>query len=191
MNKEILEDLKNEFNWQLIIDFANSLTDLNYGQWRFAKGLVIEFTLEDHGEKTFMRVGLAHKDFDWTKHSITVEVKSQMSDAMYTPKRGDLRKKYSGRLNNSHGDNKTTLDPADVADLILVIRNDGSFVIEKEVIMAHLKYGKGHWDFVVPGDKIIEISGPIKTQVVYPTTLRHDLETVMKSAIPKKQAVAP
>ena len=130
MNQNIVDDLKT-FDWQTIIEYGNSLDDLNDSQWRFIKGLAVELATEQCSDGNLIYVGARHKDFDWPKHNITAELKSQLSTGMYN-KKGRLKKNYSIKLNNSHGTNKqVTIDPADVADVIIVVRDDGAFAIDQ------------------------------------------------------------
>ncbi len=185
MQQHILDDLKG-FNWQTIIDFGSSLDDLNDSQWRFLKGLIIELLVEEHGEDSLKYVGEKHKDFVWPKHTVDVELKSQMSASMYR-KKGQLQKRYGIKLNNSMGTNKkATLDPSDVADVLIVVRDDGAFAIDKQTILNNAKPGGDGFEVSVTADQIQEISGKVNRQTVYQTNLKEEFLKTARAVIPKK-----
>ena len=187
INQQALSDLKN-FNWQFIVDYGNSLCDFDDAQWRFLKGLIVEITIEKNGERTLKYVGAEHKDYDWLKYNMSVELKSQLSASMYT-KAGELRKNYIIKLNNTNGTNNNTKLPKEhVADLLIVVRNDGAFVIDKETVLANaIKQGDG-FSVKVSKDIITEISGRIFPKNKYTNTLResiikaieHDIENAQR-----------
>lgn len=184
MNQDVIDDLK-AFNWQTIVDFGNSLDDLNDSQWRFLKGLVAELTVEEHGEETLTYVGKKHKDYDWAKHGIDVELKSQLSVGMYG-KKGNLNKHYAVKLNNSMGTNKKTkLDPNNVADILIVVRNDGAFAIDKQTILAHATSGGDGFDVKITKDQIIELSSKITQKTKFNTNLKKVVINAIKQAIPR------
>ena len=184
INSNIISELK-KFNWQTIIDFGCSLDSLNERQWRFLKGLVVELAVEEHSEKNLIYVGQDHKDFDWPINNISVELKSQLSGPMYT-KKGQVRKNFSIKLNNSNGtNNKHTLNPNQVADILLVIRNDGVFAIDRSVVMANYKKGGDGFEVVVTADQITEISGKINSGKQYTNTIKEDVKNVIRNAIPR------
>jgi hypothetical protein len=185
MQTEIFNDLKG-FNWQTIIDFGSGLDDLNDSQWRFLKGLVIELLVEEHGENSLKYVGDKHKDYVWPKHNVDVELKSQMSGSMYL-KKGQLQKRYGIKLNNSMGTNKkSTLDPSDVADVLIVVRDDGAFAIDKQTILANAKAGGDGFEVSVTSDQIVELSGKVHRQTNYNPNLKEAIIEAVRSAIPKK-----
>lgn len=178
----IIRELK-DFNWQVIIDFGNSLTDLNDAQLRFAKGLAVELAVAEHSNKKLVYVGERHRDFKWPKHNINVELKSIMSSKMYD-KKGRLKKPPLIRLNNSMGGNKDTLDPDDVADIIIAVLTDGAYVIDKATALAHAKHKGDGWTVHVPKDQLTELSGRILNQTTYSTNLAEKIRTAIKDTIP-------
>lgn len=183
MQKEILDDLK-RFNWQTIVDFGNSLNDLNDSQWRFLKGLVAELTLETHADNNLVYVGDVHKDYDWPKYKLSVELKSQLSDNMYT-KKENLRKNYTIKLNNSNGTNsKDQLQDHEIADLLIVIRNDGAFVLDKKTVKKNAKKQGDGFIVIVDNSKIVEISGKITQKTQYQSNLKQIITAAIKHAIP-------
>ncbi len=185
MQQNIIDDLKT-FNWQTIIDFGSSLDDLNDSQWRFLKGLIIELLVEEHGEDSLKYVGEKHKDYVWPKYNIDVELKSQMSGSMYG-KKGKLQKRYGIKLNNSMGTNKKqTLDPSDVADVLIVVRDDGAFAIDKQTILANARPGGDGFEVSVLAEQIQEISGKINRQTVYQSNLKEEFLKTARAVIPKK-----
>lgn len=196
INEEVLADLKS-FNWQIIIDFGLSLDDLNDRQWRFIKGLVAELAVEQNAVNGLTYVGRDHCDYEWPCHGITAELKSQLSGPMYLKKnipgteQRQLVKQLSIKLNNSHGTNKkTTLDPDTVADVLIVVRNDGAFALAKQTVLERAVHGGDGWEIHLHRDrdldKIIELSGYVKNQTVYQTNLKQKLTDAIRQAIPTK-----
>ena len=162
LNQEIVNALKN-FEWQDIIAKGNKLEDLNDRQWRFMKGLVIELILEKHsGSDGLIYVGEDHKDYDWPLFDKTVELKSGLSGSMYG-KKGQLNKNYSIKFNNSNGTNKKDhLDPNEVADILLVVKNDGAFAVDKDTVIRSSSKGGDGFVVTLSKNDIIEITGKIE-----------------------------
>lgn len=183
MNQITVVDLK-LFNWQLITEFGASLDDLNDAQLRFAKGLAIELAVEKHSNNQLIYVGEEHKDFDWNGKPITVELKSQLSASMYT-KKGYLRKNYTIKLNNSNGTNtKKVLDPSHVADILLVVRNDGTFALDKETVLKYAKAQGDGFEVKVDSSVITEISGLITVSNSYTPSVKVAIYNAIRAAIP-------
>lgn len=160
MKTEIINDFKS-FNWQKIIDYGSSLGDLNSAQFKFLKGLAIEFAIEKFADGDLSYVGVDHKDFDWPKHNISVEAKTQFSETMFTSK-GQLRTSYSVILNNSRGTNKqTTVNADQVADCILVVKSDGAFAIDKQTVISKSKGQGDGFTLKVKKHEIIPITGKL------------------------------
>lgn len=164
MDAKVVQDMK-KWDWNKIITIGNGLDDLNDAQWRFMKGLVAELAVEANAGKQGPKyVGEAHKDYDWPKHKVSIELKSQLSAAMYK-KKGGLKKNYTIKLNNSNGTNKHTKVPADqVADYLIVVANDGAFVLDKATVIELAKPGGDGFSVVVSSDRITELTGQLKVQ---------------------------
>ena len=183
MNQNIVDDLK-AVDWQTIVEYGNSLDDLNDSQYRFGKGLAVERCVEKHSNSDLVYVGAKHKDFDWPKHNITAELKSQLSGGMYG-KKGKLKKNYSIKLNNSHGTNKQDIiDPADVADVIIVVRDDGAFAIDKATAIRNARAGGDGFEVKVTKDEIVELSGLVVPDRTFNTNLKHKITTAIKDSLP-------
>jgi len=176
-NTKIVEDLK-KYNWKFIIGYGRSLDQLNDRQLRFIKGFVCEelIAMEDDQLEC---VREDHKDFQWHKHNVSVELKSQLSMSMYKGN-GSLRKTFIVKFTNSNGtNNKDTLDPNSVCDYTLVLRNDGSFLVDKSTVLKKLiKTGDG-FDLKLEAGDLIEISGHVVDTAKYDV----DLDKVMMAAI--------
>lgn len=183
---EIIEDLK-KFSWQFIIDYGNSLSQLNDKQLRFLKGFVCE-QLVACEDSTLELVRIDHTDFIWHKHNVTIELKSQLSMCMYG-KRGNLNKTFVIKFTNSNGtNNKNTLLNDEIADYTLVIRNNGSFLLDKETVLKNLvKTGDG-FDVKINRDQLIEISGPIKQVSKYNVDIETKLVEYIRNGIEQGKA---
>lgn len=183
INQQITDHLKS-FEWSEIITKGNGLEDLNDRQWRFMKGLVAELITEKHsGPDGLVYVGEDHKDYDWPKYNLTVELKSQLSGPMYN-KNGQLKKCFTVKLNNSNGTNrKSSLDPKEVADLLLVVRNDGAFVVDKETVIANSKSNGDGFESTLTRDQIVEVSGQIKVNKTSSLDIKRRIQDAIKSVI--------
>lgn len=183
MNSTVIHDIQ-QWNWQTIIDYSNSLDDFNDSQWRFLKGLIIEKTVEKHSnDPTLAYVGEVHRDFVWGLHGLDIELKSNMTASMYT-KKGQYRKNYSIKLNNSMGTNNHSLRPQDVADIIIVPMSDGVFALDRATVLAnHTALGDGVV-VRVTADQIVPITGPMTQKADYINTLKRDVMHTIEQGLP-------
>jgi len=183
MNPTIVTDLQS-FNWQTITSFGVSLADLNDAQLRFAKGLAVELAVEKHSNNHLIYVGEEHKDFDWNGKPETVELKSQLSSSMYTQK-GNLRKNYTIKLNNSNGtNNKQVLNPADVADILLVVMNDGTFAVDRNTVLKYAKSQGDGFSVKLDASVITEISKKLTVTNINPPSVKAAIYNAIRAAIP-------
>lgn len=183
MNPNVIDDLK-AFDWQTIVEYGNSLDDLNDAQFRFVKGLAVELCVEKFSNSNLTYVGAKHKDFDWPQHNCSVELKSQLSGGMYDNK-GRLNKTYTIKLNNSHGTNKKkTLDPADVADIIVVVRDDGAFAIDHDTAIRNAKSQGDGFVVKVTKNEIVELSGLIVPERTFDTGLKQKILDAIRDSLP-------
>lgn len=199
MSPEIIEDLKS-FYWQTLIDWGNSLSDLNDAQFRFIKGYAVETAVETYSNGSLVYVGEKHKDFDCPKWEIvrykceiprngTIELKSQLSSSVYT-KTGKLRKEYGVKLNNSNGTNKhATINPDHVCDIILVVRNDGAFAISKETIIKYAVSGGDGFSVIVPKDEIVLLTDKIIPQQKFVLNLKEKIINAIRESLPPLPSV--
>lgn len=184
MNQTIIDDLK-AFDWQKIIDYANSLDDLNGAQLRFLKGLAIETAVEKFSGNDIKYVGEPHRDFVWPKHNdISVELKSVVSHKMYD-KHGAIRNNLPGiRLSNSIGTNKSkVLDPNNIADLLLVVLQNGAFAVDKATVLTKAAHSGDGWYLEVTKDDLVELSGCINKKVDYNTQLAESIRNAIKQSL--------
>lgn len=80
---------------------------------------------------------------------------------------------------------KTKLDPNDVADILIVVRNDGAFAIDKQTILAHATSGGDGFDVKITKDQIIELSSKITQKTKFNTNLKKVVINAIKQAIPR------
>ena len=171
-----------KFDWQKIIDYANSLGDLNDAQLRFVKGLAIEIATETLSNSDMKYVGEKHRDFEWDTFNIDVELKSIVSQCMYN-KKGEIKTLPGIRLNNSMGTNKQVLDPNTIADWLLVVLRDGAFVVPRETVLSKAKHCGDGWDLKLTKDDIIEVSGRITKSKHYDTKLSEGIRSAIKQSL--------
>lgn len=177
MIPQIIQDLKS-FDWQKIIDYGNSLADLNDAQLRFIKGLAVEQAVEAFGDGDLTYVGEKHRDYRWPKHNIDVELKTIFSQSMYDAK-GNIKTLPGIRLNNSMGTNKQSLDPKNIADVLVAVHRDGAYAVSKDLVLAKAKHLGDGWELRPTQADIVELSGRILPKNKYNT----DISTAVKNAI--------
>ena len=175
IDNAVLEDLKS-FPWRTILHVANGLEDLNDAQLRFIKGLIIEKTVAHCSNQMLTYIGAVHTDFEWHNRNLLVELKSNVSSSMYYKnngrghEKGDIKKQFQIKLNNSNGTNtKTILTPSDVSDLLIAVYKDGAFVVDKETVIKNSVAGGDGWVLTLKHSDITPITGPIN--IANPTPL--------------------
>lgn len=184
--QQIVNDLK-KYDWNFITNFGNSLEQLNNKQLRFMKGFVCEELIAAQ-DPSLDCLREDHKDFYWNKHNVSMELKSQLSMSMYK-KKGQLRKTYIVKFTNSNGtNNKDTLDPSLICDITMVLRNDGSFIVDRDTVLKNLhKTGDG-FDLKLSDTDITEISGHITNTTKYDVDLENVMINAIREAISKGKA---
>lgn len=183
LTRGCIDALKN-FNWQEIIHKSGCLEDLNERQWRFIKGLIVELIVEKNsGAHPLIYVGGVGKDYYWPKFDITVELKSGLSGGMYTG-RGELRKTFTVKFSNTNGTNKQQhLDPDKIADILLVIKNDGAFAVDKDTVLRCSRSCGDGFDLVLTKEDITELTGKVDIGPRTPLDLRNRLTEAIRNVI--------
>ena len=183
LSQEIIDALR-KFDWHQIIDKGNKLEDLNDRQWRFIKGLVIELIVEKYsGQDGLTYVGDMFKDYHWKKYNLNVELKSGLSGSMYG-KKGNLNKNFLIKLNNSNGTNKKdTLSPDEVADILIVIKNDGAFVVDKNTIIRCSKKTGDGFDLMLNRGDVIRLTGKLYPNTMNNLNLKEKIMNAIRSVI--------
>ena len=183
LSQEIIDALR-KFDWHQIIDKGNKLEDLNDRQWRFIKGLVIELIVEKYsGQDGLTYVGDMFKDYHWKKYNLNVELKSGLSGSIYG-KKGNLNKNFLIKLNNSNGTNKKdTLSPDEVADILIVIKNDGAFVVDKNTIIRCSKKTGDGFDLMLNRGDVIQLTGKLYPNTMNNLNLKEKIMNAIRSVI--------
>ena len=183
LSQEIIDALR-KFDWHQIIDKGNKLEDLNDRQGRFIKGLVIELIVEKYsGQDGLTYVGDMFKDYHWKKYNLNVELKSGLSGSMYG-KKGNLNKNFLIKLNNSNGTNKKdTLSPDEVADILIVIKNDGAFVVDKNTIIRCSKKTGDGFDLMLNRGDVIQLTGKLYPNTMNNLNLKEKIMNAIRSVI--------
>jgi hypothetical protein len=181
MTTEIISSLK-LFDWQKIIDYGNSLDDLNGAQLRFLKGLAVEQAVEVFGDSNLTYVGEKHCDYKWPKYDASAELKSIFSQRMYDRK-GNIKGLPSIRLNNSMGTNKSVLDPDTIADMLIVVVKDGAFFVSKDTVLSKAKHLGDGWELKLTKSDITELSGFITLKCKYNTNISEAIKNAIKQSL--------
>lgn len=183
MENKVIDSLK-KFNWQKITDYGRSLDELNDAQYRFAKGLAVEFAVEKLADRNIKYVGEAHRDYVWPKFKMSVELKSQFSAKMFD-RRNKMKKDFDIKLNNSNGTNKQSkLDSSHVADILIVCRKDGVFVVDKETVLKKAKSQGDGWVLKVAREDVTLIAGPLTQQETFTPGIKNAINEAIKQSIP-------
>lgn len=160
IDSSVIQSLR-EFEWADIIRKCNRLSDLNGAQWLFMKGLVTELIVEKHSWTPagdgltghgLTYVGDAHRDYDWPRYGMSVELKSNMSSTMHRAD-GRLRKSYKIRLSNTRATNgKATPPDEHVADILIAVYRDGAFAVDRETVQMCSIWSGGGFDVNIPSE---------------------------------------
>lgn len=190
MDKNAIENAINELkniDWPLIISKASANEDLNIRQWRFLKATIVEYIVEKYGPAGIEYIGQnADKDFDyyWPRYDLNVELKSALSKGMYHKKKSTLNQIEDVKLNNSMGTNKQKILPEEkIPDLLLVVKNDGAYVLTGETIQKCAKHQGDGWSLKIDKSDIIEISGKINRTPTEPLNMINIITDAIKQAI--------
>lgn len=183
IKSDIIDDIKH-FQWKEIISHGNRLEDLNDAQWRFLKGLVAELLVEKYsGIDGLTRVGQPHYDYVWDKHQIRVELKSLFSAKMYD-KYGKVKNNFTVKLNNSNGTNKKEKMSADeVAEILLVVYNDGAFAVDQTTVIERSQAGGDGFVVKLKKTDIIEISGKMSATDTTSFDLKEKISNAIRESI--------
>lgn len=181
-----------QWDWQTIIDFGNSLEEFNEKQWRFLKGLILELAIEKHSnDPTLKYVGQVHRDYDWHKHNVSVELKTNMTTKMYKRQKvakGQytqvLKDQYSIILTNSMGTNKRLLNAHEIADYVVVPMGDGAFLIDRNTAFACQHFKGDGISLKVSKDQIVELTGPVAQKTKFNTVLKQAIMTAISTSLP-------
>jgi hypothetical protein len=170
------------FDWQKVIDYGNSLADLNDAQLRFIKGLAVEQAVEAFGDGDLEYVGEKHRDYEWPKYDIDVELKTIFSQSMYDTK-GNVKTLPGIRLNNSMGTNKSSLDPNNIADVLIAVHRDGAYAVSKDLVLAKAKHLGDGWELRPSKSDIVELSGRVLPKNKYNTNISTAVRNAIKESL--------
>lgn len=154
---EIIKKLKS-FDWDFILDFGyNKVNHIKGNQFNFWRGSLMEQAIATQ-DKQLIFVGKDehHKDFNWTRFSVTLELKSLLNKQMYS-RSGKL--KPTLKLNLTNLRSQRVLTQNEICDIVLVITSDGAFAIPKQIAFQNQIQKGNKIDIEVPTKYIIEISG--------------------------------
>lgn len=154
---EVISKLKS-FDWDFIIDFGyNKVNHITGNQFNFWRGTLMEQVIATQDKQIkFVGGDENHKDFNWERFGITLELKSLLKKQMYT-RRGAL--KPSLKLNLTNLRSPRALTESEICDIILVIMQDGAFAIPKHIAFQNQIQKGNKIDIEVPSKYLIEISG--------------------------------
>ena len=175
VDPKIISKLKS-FNWDFIIDFGfNKVNPIKGNQFNFLRGTLMEQVVDKQDAKlTFIGGDEYHKDFEWTRFGITLELKSLLNKSMYT-RRGALKSSFTLNLTNLRSERE--LMESEICDIVLVIMKDGSFVIPRQIAFQNCIQNGNKVDVTVSANHIIEISG---RKSLSPVNQKVDINEMMR-----------
>jgi len=178
----VIERMK-KFDWQQIINKGAGLDAFNDAQWKFLKGFIVEMLAEKYCNGELVAVREDHKDYDWPSLGLTVELKSTLAASMFN-KNGSVKKNYSVIFNNSRGTNSLSELPDEhVTDILLVIKNDGAFIVDRETVKKYAVSAGDGFKVNIPGSEIIDVSGKIHAQPEDMTHVKEKIIQVIKESV--------
>jgi hypothetical protein len=102
---------------------------------------------------------------------------------MYTQK-GLLKKSFSIKLNNTNGTNQQKIPLKEqVADILIVIKNDGAFVLDQQTVIENAVATGDGFTVVVSRDQIVEITGPIKVNIAECLDIKEKISNGIRAVI--------
>jgi hypothetical protein len=172
-------------DWQTINDVCESLSDLNDSQYRFIKGRFIELMVDQFSGNVLTYVGDKHKDFDCAKFKCTVELKTVTSDTLYKTLQGKyvLRDTTSVIFNNSMGTNKKVLDPDNVADYTIVIKDGGVALTDKATVLRRAKLNGDGCTIGLKPEDLTELTGRLSHITEYKLNMKDKLDSLLRDTI--------
>jgi hypothetical protein len=77
-------------------------------------------------------------------------------------RKGLINSKFNIKFNNSNGtNNKSKLEVGEVADYLLVIKNDGAFIVDRETIIRCSRKSGDGFSVILSRTDVTEITGKI------------------------------
>ena len=122
ISNEVVLKLKS-FDWDFIIDFGfNKVNHIKGNQFNFWRGSLMEQVIATQDKQIkFVGGDEHHKDFNWERFGITLELKSLLNKQMYS-RSGKL--KSTLKLNLTNLRSQRNLTKSEICDIVLVITSD-------------------------------------------------------------------
>jgi hypothetical protein len=77
------------------------------------------------------------------------------------------------------GTNKSSLDPNNIADVLVAVHRDGAYAVSKDIVIAKARHLGDGWELKPNKSDIVELSGRILRKNKYNT----NISTAVKNAI--------
>jgi len=99
-------------------------------------------------------------------------------------KSGLKRKRYTIKLNNTRGTNtKEVIHDDMVADIILIVNNDGAYAIDKETAIKYTKHLGDGFEIIIPSEEVIELTGKMTVKTHYQTNFKEQIKKLITESI--------
>jgi hypothetical protein len=140
-NIEISDFLKHNVNWTKFIKLVRSLgNQLNDQQWRFLKAFVFEKSVELFSNSGIKYVGVDGCDFLLTFDRFTdIKLEMKFAAGSVYGRRGKMKKRCVPKLMNSNGTNIHQELPANYADFLIMVSENGAALVDKPTLSKYCK----------------------------------------------------
>ena len=159
--EEVSKFFKSNMDFSRFARLTKALSDqANDGQLRFLKAMIFERSIEKYSKGKIRYVGEEGCDLFIDDLNARVEMK-YTENALYTTSRKQLREQTGGiKLMNSMGTNTHTVLPANYADFLIFIGNQGAMLFDRPTLETYAISGGDGITANIPTSKGIILATP-------------------------------
>ncbi len=146
------------WDWDKILDFCNNIvTHIKGNQNMGNRGSLVEkILLRQDDQLEYVGQKENHKDFRYHRFGkITLEIKSLLSQKMYDSK-GRLKPRFRFKLTSLRSERD--LLPTEIANFVLVVMQDGSFLVNRKVAFQSIRPNGKNYDMILMSSNVIRLS---------------------------------
>lgn len=165
VEEQIIAHLR-AWDWNKILDFCNNIVSHIKGNQNMGNrgSLVEKMLLRQDTQLEYVGQKENHKDFRYHRFgNTTLEIKSLLSQKMYDTK-GRLKSRFRVKLTALRSERE--LLPAEIADFVLVVMKDGSFLVSRPVAFQSARPNGKNYDMILMSSSITKISDRRNTSLV-------------------------
>jgi hypothetical protein len=81
------------------------------------------------------------------------------------------------------GTNKSSLDPNNIADVLIAVHRDGAYAVSKDLVLAKAKHLGDGWELRPSKSDIVELSGRVLPKNKYNTNISTAVRNAIKESL--------